>query len=115
MFNPSAGIALSQRQMRKTQPESIKDILKTAVERIVAEKNPLYKEDIKKIWERVVGKEASKHSSPARIRGRVLIINVDSPTWIYQLNIKKTEIEKRLNRLIKQKTPLSIRLRAGEE
>lgn len=101
--------------MRKTHPESIKDILKTTIEGIVAENPTPYKEDIKKAWEKVVGKEANKHSSPARIRGRVLIINVDSPIWIYQLNIRKTEIEKRLNRLIKQKNPLSIRLRAGED
>lgn len=101
--------------MPKTKPEPIRDILKTTIEGIVAEKGPFCKEDIKKAWEKTVGKEASSHSWPTRIKGKALIINVDSPIWIYQLNIKKNEIEKRLNRLIKRKIPLSIRLRAGEE
>lgn len=101
--------------MQKTQPQPIKDILKTTMGGIVAEKDPLCKEDIKRVWEKAAGKEASRHSSPARVRGKVLIINVDSPIWIYQLNIKRAEIEKKLNRLIKQRAPLSIRLRAGED
>lgn len=81
---------------------------------MAAGKDLLSKEAIKGAWEKAAGREAGNHSSPARIRGKILIVNVDSPIWIYQLNLKKAEIEKKLNRLIGRKPPLSIRLRAGE-
>ena len=101
--------------MKKSHPTPIKDVLKGAVEKIVAKgEGPVFEEDINSLWERAAGKEASKHSSPAGIKGKTLIVNVDSPTWIYQLNIKKEKIEKRLSRLIKNGKRLSIRLRAGE-
>ena len=101
--------------MSKTRPEPIKDILTAAIEKIVAQKQPLYREQINEIWEKAAGKDAGKHSSPARIRGKTLIVNVDSPTWIYHLNIKKSQIEKKLNKLIGKDPWLSIRLRAGED
>ncbi len=103
--------------MRKSKPTPIREVLTRTIESIVAKKqNPVYcEEDINKIWEKVAGKAASRHSSPAQIKGNVLVVNVDSPTWIYQLNIRKSEVEKKLNKLLKQKTPISIRLRAGED
>lgn len=101
--------------MQKTQPQPIRDILKTTLGEMVAGKDSLSKEDINEAWEKAAGKAAGNHSSPARIRGKVLIVNVDSPIWIYQLNLKRAEIEKKLNRLIGRKAPLSIRLRAGED
>jgi predicted nucleic acid-binding Zn ribbon protein len=101
--------------MKRSRPVPIKDVLKSAVEKIVSgSEDPVFEEDIKKVWERVAGKEASRHSSPAALKGRTLIVNVDSPTWIYQLNTKKEKIEKKLNRLVKEGKRLNIRLRAGE-
>ena len=101
--------------MIKKQPEPIKEILKAAIKDMTDEKKrPFGKEDIESVWVRAAGKEASRHSSPTRIKGNALIVNVDSPTWIYQLNIKRNEIEKKLNKIIKLDRPLSIRFRAGE-
>lgn len=100
--------------MRKNKPEPIKNIIKTTIERIIKDGPPLCKEEIKKIWEKAAGREAGRHSSPAGIRGKTLIINVDSPTWIYQLNIRRGQIEKRVNNLIGRRSQLSIRFRAGE-
>ncbi|NQT90603.1 MAG: DUF721 domain-containing protein [Candidatus Omnitrophica bacterium] len=100
---------------KNKQPELIKDILKTAIGGIEAEtKGRVYKEDVQKAWEQAAGKEASRHSTPTNIKDKTLVIDVDSPVWIYQLRLKKDKIEKRLNKLIKNKEILSIKLRAGE-
>lgn len=102
--------------MKNLKPVPIKDVLMRAIEGIAAkQENLLYKEDIEKIWEDVVGKEAGRHSRPVRFKGKSLIINVDSSTWIYQLNIKKKTIEQRLNKLLKHKSPFKISLRVGED
>lgn len=96
-------------------PASIKELLGRAVEGLTAkQQSPVYEEEIKRAWEDAVGKDAGRHSAPARFKGKTLIINVDSPIWIYQLNIKKTEIEQKLNKAIKEKAPFKISFRAGE-
>ena len=102
--------------MNKLKPVSIKDILVSAIEGITAkQENQLCKEDIEKFWEDAAGKEASRHSRPVRLKGRSLIINVDSSVWVYQLNIKKKAIEQKLSKMLKHKSPLKISLRVGEE
>lgn len=98
------------------KPTPIKNILTDTIKNIISEKeDSVYREDINKAWEEAVGKAASRHSTPAQIKRNTLIINVDSPIWIYQLNIKKEEVEKKLNKLLGRKEPLKIRLRAGED
>ena len=101
---------------KSLKPVLLKDVLVRAIEGIAAkQESPLCKEDIEKIWETAVGKEASRHSRPVRFKGNLLMINVDSSTWIYQLNIKKKTIEQRMGKLLKHKGPLKISLRVGED
>jgi len=101
--------------MKEHKPTSMKDLLPRSIEQLAAKTGGLiYEEDIKEAWERSAGKEASRHSAPTQMRRGVLFVSVDSPVWIYQLNLKKDEIEKKLNALLKQKGPVTIKLRAGE-
>ena len=59
------------------------------------------KEKIEEIWRKVAGELAIKHSHPTAIKKKTLIINVDSPVWIYELQQKKDTllygIQKQLN------------------
>jgi predicted nucleic acid-binding Zn ribbon protein len=102
--------------MKSAGPAAIKDLLRTSIENIAkqAQAQAGACQQIKQHWQKIVGKEASNHTSPARLKGKTLIVNVDSPIWIYQLATKKAEIEKGLNRLMKRKDYFNIRLRAGE-
>jgi len=100
--------------MKKSKPTTLKKALVGAIEAISAKREEsVSEEDINNIWKQAAGEGASNHSSPVQIKGNTLVINVDSPIWIYQLNIKKEKIEQKLNRLIRRKHPLRIRLRAG--
>ncbi len=65
-------------------------------------------------WLDAAGENAAKHTKPKKMTKTTLVIDVDSPTWIYQLNINKSKIEKRLNRYFKNKKPITIKFRAGE-
>ena len=37
-------------------------------------------------WERVVGTRIARHSRPAGVRGRTLLVNVDSSAWLAELS-----------------------------
>jgi len=100
--------------MKRSKPTALKKVLAGTIEAISAKREEsVSEEDINDIWRQAAGEEAGSHSSPAQIKGSTLVINVDSPIWIYQLNIKREKIERKLNRLIKRDKPLRIRLRAG--
>jgi len=102
--------------MKKAQPTAIRDVLKKTIAKIGAEKKArLTEEKITEIWKKVAGESAARHSHPKMLKGGLLTVNVDSSAWIYELTLKKEKIEKKINRLIKQKKPLRIRLRAGED
>lgn len=74
------------------------------------------KEDIASFWCEAAGAKAARHSSPAGLKGKTLIVNVDSTIWIYQLRLKEQGLLKRMTRLLKKKDKdiEKIRFRAGE-
>jgi hypothetical protein len=98
------------------KPAPIKNILPDTIKGIAAEgRGFTCKEEIERIWKEAAGEEASRHSSPKQFKKNTLTVNVDSPIWIYQINIKKAQIEKELTKRLKQAEPVCIRLRTGED
>jgi len=101
--------------MEKKAPTLLKEILKTAIKQAEEQKKGLLtEEEVQAAWLDAAGENAAKHTKPKKMTKTTLIIDVDSPTWIYQLNINKSKIEKRLNRYFKNKKPITIKFRAGE-
>ena len=81
--------------MRK-EPSSIKDVLSSVILTLSGEKK--HKIDrVKAAWEEVLGKEACNHARPAALKTKRLAVNIDSSAWMYELNLKKREIHKKLN------------------
>lgn len=101
--------------MKKEGPVSIREILKTTIKKAEEQKKDLLsEEEVWSAWKNAVGTNAAKHTKPKRLTRRTLIIDVNSPTWIYQLNINRERIEKRVNRQLKRDPPIKIKFRAGE-
>lgn len=48
---------------------------------------------LRKNWSEIVGKSLSMHTQPFSIRNRNLVINVDDPLWLQELNLNKDEIK----------------------
>jgi predicted nucleic acid-binding Zn ribbon protein len=42
-------------------------------------------------WPRWIGKKASLHTKPVRIRDGQLLVYVDHPTWVYELRQQKRD------------------------
>lgn len=99
--------------MKKREPESIEEVLKKTIRDIEKRQGRLTEEDVQRAWAAAAGEKAAKHTKIKSLRKAMLIINVDSPVWIYQLNTEKEKLEKRLNRQIKKDTFIKIQFRAG--
>ncbi len=65
-------------------------------------------------WERIVGKVIARHARPLSLRGKKLIVQVDSSAWMQQLSQLKPEILEKANRSLGQDAVKSITLRIGE-
>ena len=64
-------------------------------------------------WDEIVGPAVAKHCRPLGIRGAVLEIQVDSPVWSQQLQLRKTELLKNLAEQIGEDAPRELRFQVG--
>jgi len=44
---------------------------------------------IEEVWPAVVGERAAAHTRVAGLQKRTLVVYVDSPAWLYQMNLKR--------------------------
>lgn len=71
-------------------------------------------EEIAGVWAEAVGEAAAKHSKPVSFRKATVVVNVDASGWLYELTVRKKEILKKLDELLRGKKIRDIRLRIGE-
>ena len=96
----------------KKKPTRIEEIVKTIIKN-TCDKQEESKENLEAAWEQAAGKNAMAHTTLTAFKNNILTIAVDSSSWIYQLNINKTKIEKIISRRFKKQ--IQIKLRAGEK
>ena len=58
---------------------------------------------LKKDWEKCVGRKIAKHTKPDKIVNKKLIILMDSPIWGSELNFLKEKILNKINGYYNQK------------
>ena len=66
------------------------------------------------LWEKTVGPVIARHAQPQAVRGKKLMLVVDSPAWMQQLSLLKPEIMEKVNSTLGKKTINDITLRLGE-
>ena len=64
-------------------------------------------------WEAIVGAQVAAHCRPLGVRGSVLELEVDSPVWSQQLQLRKPEILAALERVIGSEAPRELRFQVG--
>ncbi|MCM8778217.1 MAG: DUF721 domain-containing protein [Candidatus Omnitrophica bacterium] len=72
------------------------------------------KEDIFKLWKKAVGKRVAQHTKPVYFHSGVLVVNVDKTGWLYELNILKPFLFRKLKRFITNTNLKEIKFRIGE-
>lgn len=70
-------------------------------------------EKIQEIWERLAGKEASRHSWPRWLKGRRLLVEVENSGWMYNLRLKKEPLLRGLIELLGVSRVKELQFRMG--
>ena len=68
---------------------------------------------IGQVWTSVVGEQVAAHCRPVGLRGEVLEVEVDSPVWSQQLQLRKPEILAALAREVGGDAPRELRFQVG--
>lgn len=75
--------------------DNIKDVVNQVIEKISI-KQPVEQGKIDRIWQNVLNEQELKHTCLEGIKDGKLSVNVDSPAWLYQMQIRRTKILERL-------------------
>lgn len=71
--------------------DNIKDIVHQVIENISSQSS-WGQERVHKIWDKILDESARKHTQFSGIKEDKILIYVDSPVWLYQLNLMKKKI-----------------------
>lgn len=89
----------------------LKDAIKDIIRKL--EKGAKKDSELISIWEKVVGKDASKHTKPRSLKSGRLVVNVSDSSRLYDLTLKRQELINAINRQLKRKKTCAER--AGGE
>jgi len=64
-------------------------------------------------WDRAVGDGIAKNARPAAFKGKLLLVNVTSSTWMHQLQFLKTDIIKQINHALGKELVKEIKFKIG--
>ena len=53
--------------------------------------------EVWELWDDVVGETIAKNARPAAFKGKLLLVEVSSSTWMHQLQFLKTDIIEKIN------------------
>lgn len=65
------------------------------------------------LWGSVVGNVVAEHTRPAAFKGRLLLVNAESSSWIHELQFLKAELIARLNAALGRDLVADIRFKVG--
>lgn len=65
------------------------------------------------LWDEVVGIAIAENAQPAAFKGKLLLVNVISSTWIHQLQFLKKDIIEKLNTALGQDLIEDIKFKIG--
>ncbi len=68
---------------------------------------------IGELWPEIVGPQVAEHCRPKGLRGDVLELEVDSPVWSQQLQLRKTELLAKLADRLGPDAPRELRFQVG--
>ena len=66
------------------------------------------------VWAKAVGEAAVKHAKPVDIKEGVLVVHVDSSSWLHKLTMEKAGILARVKNELGDGPVKDIKLRIGE-
>ena len=65
------------------------------------------------LWDRAVGEAIAKNTRPAAFKGKLLLVNVVSSTWMHELQFLKKDIIKKINEALGKALVEEIKFKIG--
>lgn len=65
-------------------------------------------------WADIIGEENLKHAKPVDLREGILVVHVDSSSWVHKLSMEKPKILARMKEKTGEGIIKDIKLRIGE-
>lgn len=81
---------------RDRLPTRLGDMLRAALERL-PDAARIADHELWTHWDAVVGPTIAAHARPHRLRRGVLVVSVDAPEWMQELQFAKHDLRERLN------------------
>ncbi len=100
------------RPRRRGQPTAVGDVLGKVLGDLGLE-GVARAHQIGTIWAAAVGDQVAAHCRPLGLRGDVLELEVDSPVWSQQLQLRKPELLAALKRELGSQAPRELRFQVG--
>jgi len=66
------------------------------------------------LWESAVGDVIAKNTKPEAFKGKLLLVHVNSPPWMHQLQFLKKDIIKKVNHVLGKELVQDIRFKIGQ-
>jgi predicted nucleic acid-binding Zn ribbon protein len=101
------------RDKKNGRTGDIKGILGNVINKIQT-KNRGVKKDILTIWNSLAGDNVNRHARPLILKKKVLIVEVDSSSWLYELSLKKSILLQEMQKKTGADKIQDIRFRMGE-
>jgi len=90
-------------------PDLIKNIIPKVIEKL-SSGNPEWQNSLSRAWDVAVDSKGKKHTRITGFRKGKLLINVDSPVWMFQLSFKKPELLRKLQKEFPDLSAISFRI-----
>lgn len=65
------------------------------------------------LWDNAVGDVIAKNARPEAFKGRLLLVHVNSPPWMHQLQFLKKDIIKKINNALGKNLVQDIKFKIG--
>ncbi len=75
--------------------EQIKDIISQVIANISSGRPEVHNK-IQRIWQNILDKKALQHTAIVGLHKGQLVIHVDSPAWLFQMNFQKRKVLEKL-------------------
>ena len=93
--------------------EEIKGIINQVIQKLQpAEDNE--KQEILLAWQKILSTKERDHCCVVNLRDKILVVNVDSSTQLYQFTLEKQKLIKKLNKRLKKDIIGDIYFRIGK-
>lgn len=102
------------RKSAKTKLEGISGILSRYFAKNPEAQKKLRQYGLFAIWDDVVGDRIAKHAQPLRMMDLTLVVRVDHPTWLQELQMLKPELLRKIHAHVTPKLIRDIRLEVGK-